>query len=71
MLKNVKDKNEKIYLFLASDLIDGDQDLENGEFCEIEKYNIEELSKMIDRGEIIDSKTIIGINMAKEYFKDK
>lgn len=61
--------NEKIYLFLASGLIYGEQDLDEGEFCEIEKYNIEELTKMIDRGEIIDSKTIIGINMAKEYFK--
>ncbi len=61
--------NEKIYLFLASGLIYGEQDLDEGEFCEIEKYNIDELTKMIDRGEIIDSKTIIGINMAKEYFK--
>lgn len=61
--------NEKIYLFLASGLIYGEQDLDEGEFCEIEKYNIDELTKMIDRGEIIDSKTIIGINIAKEYFK--
>jgi len=63
--------NEKIYLFLATNLIEGEQDLDDGEYCEIAKYNIDELYKMIDRGEIIDSKTIIGINMAKEYINSK
>lgn len=63
--------NEKIYLFLASGLIEGETKLDDGEYCDIEKYNIEELVKMIDRGEIIDSKTIIGINLAKEYFNSK
>lgn len=63
--------NEKIYLFLASELIEGATKLDEGEYCDIEKFSIEELLKMIDRGEIIDSKTIIGINLAKDYFKDK
>lgn len=63
--------NEKIYLFLASGLIEGETKLDDGEYCDIEKFKIEELLKMIDRGEIIDSKTIIGINLAKEYFNDK
>lgn len=62
---------EKIYLFMATDLIEGSQDLDDGEYCEIEKYTIDELLKMIDRGEIIDSKTIIGINLAKHYLKEK
>lgn len=59
--------NEKIYLFLASGLIEGEQLPDDGEFCEVVKYGIDELIKMVDRGEIIDSKTIIGINLAKEY----
>jgi ADP-ribose pyrophosphatase len=63
--------NEKIYLFLASGLKEGLQELDDGEYCEIEKYDIEELFKMIHRGEIIDSKTIIGINLAKDYFESK
>lgn len=61
---------EKIYLFMASSLIEGDKDLDDGEYCEVEKYSIDELIKMIDRGEIIDSKTIIGINLAKDYLKE-
>ncbi|WFA09704.1 NUDIX hydrolase [Tissierella sp. Yu-01] len=63
--------NEKIYLFLASDLVEGDQKLDEGEYCEIVKYSFDELLKMIDRGEIIDSKTIIGIFAAKDYIQNR
>jgi ADP-ribose pyrophosphatase len=62
--------NEKIYLFLARGLIEGKQELEDGEYCEIVKYSIDDLLKMIDRGEIIDSKTIIGIYAAKNYIQE-
>ncbi|WMM26479.1 NUDIX hydrolase [Tissierella sp. MB52-C2] len=63
--------NEKIYLFLATDLIEGEPNLDSGEFVETVKYNIDDLVKMVDRGEIIDSKTIIGINFAKKYLDKK
>ncbi len=63
--------NEKIYLFIATDLIPGDMELDAGEFIEIEKHNIHDLVKMVDRGEIIDSKTIIGIEFAKKYLDKK
>ena len=59
--------NEKIYLFLATGLTDGEATPDLGEFIQSEKYNVDDLIKMIERGEIIDSKTIIGINMAKKY----
>lgn len=59
--------NEKIYLFLATDLIEGEATPDTGEFVDIEKYNINDLIKMVERGEIIDSKTIIAINLAKKY----
>jgi len=62
---------EKIYLFLAKGLTKGEQELESGEFIQVEDYSIEELNKMIDRGEIMDSKTLIGINMAKDIIKKK
>ena len=63
--------NEKIYLFLATDLIEGEPNPDSGEFIETIKYKIEDLVKMVDRGEIIDSKTIIGINFAKKYLDKK
>lgn len=63
--------NEKIYLFLATDLVEGEASPDSGEFIEIEKYDIDLLIKMIERGEITDSKTIIGINLAKKYLDSK
>lgn len=63
--------NEKIYLFLATGLVEGESDPDVGEFIEKEKYHIDDLIKMVERGEIIDSKTIIGINLAKKYLDNK
>ncbi|CAK7016224.1 NUDIX hydrolase [Tissierella carlieri] len=63
--------NEKIYLFLATDLVEGEPTPDVGEFIETVKYNIEDLIKMVERGEITDSKTIIGINFAKKYIDKK
>lgn len=54
--------NEKIYLFLAQGLTEGEQELEIGEYIDVEKYSLEELMKMIKLGEIVDSKTIVGIS---------
>ena len=62
--------NEKIYLFLATDLVKGEADPDDGEFLEVEKYDMDTLIKMIERGEITDSKTIIGINLAKKYLEE-
>ncbi len=62
---------EKIYLFLAKKIIEGEQHLEAGEFIQVESYSIDDLLKMIDRGEIMDSKTIIGINIARDILKKK
>lgn len=63
--------DEKIYLFLASDLKEGVATPELGESVIHEKYPIEELIKMVSRGEIVDSKTIIAINIAQNYLTSK
>lgn len=63
--------DEKIYLFLATDLTEGEASPDDGEIIDREIYPIEELVKMVDRGEIVDSKTIIGINIAKNYLLSK
>ena len=63
--------NEKVYLFLATDLVEGTPCPDSGEFIEVVKISIEDLLKMVDRGEIVDSKTIIGINLADKYIKNK
>ncbi|NLY85905.1 MAG: NUDIX hydrolase [Tissierellia bacterium] len=63
--------NEKIYLFLATDLVKGEATQDTDEYIKVEKYNIDLLIKMIERGEITDSKTIIGIILAKKYLDNK
>lgn len=63
--------NEKVYLFLATGLIEGESTPDVGEFIEKEKYHIDNVIKMVERGEIIDSKTIIGIHLAKKYLDNK
>lgn len=63
--------NEKIYLFLATELVEGIAEPDAGEFIEYEKFKIDDLVKMVERGEIKDSKTIIGVNFAKNYLEKK
>lgn len=63
--------DEKIHLFLAEDLEEGDFEKEEGEFLEVVEYSIEELIKMVSMGDIVDSKTIIGIFLAEKIIEAK
>ncbi|SHI01332.1 NUDIX hydrolase [Sporanaerobacter acetigenes] len=63
--------NEKIYLFLANELIEGQAEPEKDEYIELVKVKLEDLIDMIDKGEIIDSKTIIGAMVARDYLSNK
>lgn len=57
---------EKVYIFLAENMEKGEQELESGEYIKVESYKIDDLIKMIKKGDIIDSKTIIGIYAIKD-----
>lgn len=59
--------NEKVYLFLATDLEEGESHPEDDENIEIKKIKVKELMDMVIRGEINDSKTIIAIFYAEKY----
>lgn len=63
--------NEKIHIFLAEGLIEVENSPEPGEFIEKNIISLDDLSKMLDRGEIMDSKTMIGINIAKVHLQSK
>ena len=52
---------EKIQLFIATDMTEGQQKLDADEFLEIKKYTPEEAVEMIYKGEIKDGKTIAAI----------
>src|SRR5919199_20871 len=55
---------EKLWVYLASDLVETEQNLEGDEQIEIVRVTFERAFEMIEDGEIEDAKTIIGIIMA-------
>lgn len=55
---------EKMHVFLATDLRESKQNLDEDEFLSIEKYSFEKAFEMIRSGEIEDAKTMVGIIMA-------
>jgi len=57
--------DEKLSIYFATGLHQGDTDPDEDEFVECEKYHIDELVEMINRGEIKDAKSVIGILMTK------
>ena len=63
--------NERIHLFLAEDLIEVESTPDSGEFIEKSIVPLNDLAKMLDRGEIMDSKTIIAIYFARQYLQGK
>lgn len=57
---------EKIAVYLAQDLSEGDTDPDDDEFLGLVRIPLEEAVSMVMRGEIRDGKTICGLLMARE-----
>ena len=53
--------NEKIDLYLATDLIKTQQNLDTDEEINVEEWSLEDLQQMIYEGKMTDAKTIAGI----------
>lgn len=53
--------NEKIDVYVATDLIPTKQHLDEDEFIDVKAYELEELKEMIFRGELQDTKSISAI----------
>lgn len=58
---------EKIYIYLAQNLKKGQFNFDEDEFITVKKYPLEEAIELIYKGEIIDSKTIVGLLACKKY----
>jgi len=56
---------EVLYIYLAEDLVPGDQCLDYGEFIELEYLSLKEIEEKIAIGESPDSKTISAIFLYK------
>lgn len=53
--------NEKIDIYLARNLREGKQHLDEDEYLNVEAWSVDELKQMIFEGKLQDSKTICGI----------
>ncbi|HEY4543749.1 MAG TPA: NUDIX hydrolase, partial [Tissierellaceae bacterium] len=63
--------DEIIYIFLTDDVTLKEQELDENENIEVQAVQIDEVMKMIKLGKILDGKTIVGANIAKEYINSK
>ncbi len=61
--------DEKLSIYFARGLHQGETSPDDDEFLECEKYKLDELIDMINNGEIHDAKTVIGILMVKQKVK--
>lgn len=55
---------EKMHVYLASELTETQQNLEDDELLTVERHSLPALLDMIRRGEIEDAKTMVGITLA-------
>ena len=53
--------DEKIYIYKAEKLTEGDLSLDEDEFLQVEKYTLEQAVEMVKTGVLKDAKTIIAI----------
>ena len=59
---------EKMHLFLATDLIETAQNLDEDEILSLERFSFPDIFEKIRSGEIQDAKTIIGVILAGAKF---
>ena len=61
--------NERIHIFLASDLKTAEQNLDDDEMLKVHQLKLEDALQMIVKGEIADGKTISGLYLAANWLK--
>lgn len=59
--------NEVLYIYLATDFEEGKAHLDSDEFLTVKQLPLEEVYAMIERGEIVDGKTLFAL---LKYYKD-
>jgi len=61
---------EVLHLYLALGLRPGESHPDEGEFLNVEKHTLDELTERIMKNEIDDGKTVIAVLKAKKYLED-
>lgn len=60
--------DERIHLFLATELQSAEPDHQPDEFIEIETRRLSQLMAMIKDGELVDAKSIVAISLSARFF---
>jgi len=60
--------NEKIDIYVATNLVKTAQHLDDDEYIDVEEYTVDELMEKIYSGEIVDAKTIAAISTYKAKY---
>lgn len=63
--------DERIHIFLATDLTPASQDLDMDEIIHVHRVSFDDAVEMVHRGEIEDGKTISGLFMASLWLNDR
>lgn len=63
--------NERIDIFLCTNLTKGEQELDEDEYVDVEEYSLDELIEMISESKIQDSKTVSAIMYYANMVKSK
>jgi len=62
--------DEILHLYLATDLIESEQNMDEHEFVEVEEMTLSEVKEKLEAAEFKDAKTIIGLQHLFNYLKD-
>jgi ADP-ribose pyrophosphatase len=57
------------YIFLATDLSPAPLKMDEDEFLEAKRFSVEEIRKMVAKGELLDSKSLAALQLAGHYLK--
>lgn len=61
--------DEIISVFIANNLVETKQNLDDDEFVTLERYSLDDIISKIRTGEIVDNKTISSILMYRDYLE--
>ena len=63
--------DERLTIYLARDLTEAPRELDHDEVINVWRIPLDEALRMISRGEIIDAKTIVALNMTREFLQNE
>lgn len=63
--------NEIIHFYVAEGLTEGETNLSDGEFVEVERLPLQEAIAMAKRGELLDMKTVVALLMAANHLEGR